>query len=409
METLPFELLREIVSYFDDCISLYNLLRASPAISRQFNHNGLQLTRIVFSKDNMCDQIRETICLIAMLDSHLFAYPSMDTFVANFIHLTVKDVCPPRPGHPRPTSPPNDLPDNTPIQTIRRILSLHVQIVHLIVACLEYYLEKFNTLQPENISDPETQYSRDLKKDPPWTQRFKSFKVPVSDYGPPVWEEQQRVSRALWRIQLFYDLCTAASQSRLGWSAEDIIRLQHMREHELFVKWSHHYEAEEIQTVIEYLDYTRTANLFVSHDPGGSKSDISSSGSRSSQRLPFLRHPVKQMWTTSRRPDPEPVTQTYKIDSGTLGLRQWQLLSTTRFSPLRTIKFDFYRQLGVAFWCKERIQAIGSSPVNRKGTGIRPLNSSLWQFAWRSILDRREVEEVEQRLQKEWEERNPKD
>ncbi|KAJ5819213.1 hypothetical protein N7474_004804 [Penicillium riverlandense] len=89
METLPFELLCDIVSRLDDCTSLYNLLRASPAISRLFDHDGLQLTRAVFSKDTMCDQIRESISLVAMLDSSTFPYPNLDAFIAGFIHVTV--------------------------------------------------------------------------------------------------------------------------------------------------------------------------------------------------------------------------------------------------------------------------------------------------------------------------------
>lgn len=232
METLPFELLHDIVSRLDDCTSLYNLLRASPAISRVFDHDGLQLTRAIFSKDNKCDQIRESISLVAILDSSSFAYPSLDAFITGFIHVTVKDIRPQRPGDPRPTSAPlpHDLPDNTPIPTTRRVLSICAQIAYLTVACLEHYLEKFNALRLDNMVDPEARYSRDLKKIPPWTQRFKSFKPPINNYGPPVWEEEERVSRALWRIQLFYDLRTAAGQSRLSWPAEDLSRFQSMKE-----------------------------------------------------------------------------------------------------------------------------------------------------------------------------------
>lgn len=379
MEALPFENLYDIISRIDDSTTLYNLLLASPAVSRVFDHDGLQLTRAVFSKDTMCDQIRESISLVAMLDSSTFPYPSLDAFIAGFIHVTVEDVCPQRPGDPRPTGPPlpNDLPDNTPIPTIRRVLSIYAQIVHLTVACLDRYLEKFNALRPENIVDPETRYLKDLKKTPPWTQRFESFKVPVSDYGPPVWEEEQRVSRSLWRIQLFYDLRTAAGQSRLGWPAEDVARLQIMKERDLFVKWSLRYEAEEIYTVTEYLDHARAANLVVFHDPSGSSGGCN----RGPRRLPFLRHPVERRWPTPRRPYPEPVTQMYKIDSGTFGLRQWQLLSEMPFSPLRTVKFDSYRRLGLALWCQERVQAIGLSPLSRKGPGTS-INLTLWQFAW---------------------------
>ncbi|KAL4864036.1 hypothetical protein BDV12DRAFT_201538 [Aspergillus spectabilis] len=105
METLPYELLRDIVSRLDDCASLYNLLRASPAISRLFDHDGLQLTRALFSKDNMCDQIRESIHFMAMLDSSSsFLHPSLNAFITDFIHVTVKDVLP-QPGNPPPTGP----------------------------------------------------------------------------------------------------------------------------------------------------------------------------------------------------------------------------------------------------------------------------------------------------------------
>lgn len=406
METLPFELLCDIVSRLDDCTSLYNLLRASPAISRLFDHEGLQLARTVFSKDTVCDQIRESISLLAMLDSSTFPYPSLDAFIAGFVHITVKDVCPQRPGDPRPTGVPlpNDLPDITPIPTIRRVLSIYAQIVHLTVGCLDHYLEKFNALQPENIVDPETRYSINPNKTPPWTQRFESFKVPVSDYGPPVWEEEQRVSRALWRIKLIYDLRTAAGQSRIGWPAEDVARLQSMKEREIFGKWSVHYEAEEIYTVTEYLDHARAVNLVVFHDPSSSRRGCI----RSPQRLPILRHTVERRWPTPRRPYPEPVTQTYKIDSGTFGLRQWRMLSETPSSPLRTVKFDSYRRLGVALWCRQRVQAIGLMPLNHKGP-MTSINLTLWKFAWRSILDPREVAKVEKRLQNEWEERERKD
>ncbi|KAJ5899148.1 hypothetical protein N7495_003892 [Penicillium taxi] len=402
METLPFEIQYKILSFIDDCTSLYNLLRASPAISRLFDHEGLQLTRTVFSKENTCDQIRESIHLIAMLESSSFAYSSLAVLTYGFIHITVKDTLPLRIGETRPTPLPKDLPDKTPIPTIRRILSIYAQINHLTIACLEHYLEKFNALQPENLVDPEARY---YEKSLPWTQRFESFKVPVHNYGPPLWEEEQRVSRALWRIQLFYELCTAG-QSRLGWPAEDVARLKSMNESDLYIKWHLCYETKEIQTVIEYINWARAADLVISHDPSSSNSGGYNRGIR---RLPFLRHPVEQRWPTPRRPDPEPITQTYEIDSGTFGLRQWQILTKINSSPLRTVKFDSYRRLGVALWCKKRFQAMGLVPMNREERHPQ-VNLSSWQFAWRSILDPCEVREVERRLQKEWEEeREPKD
>ncbi|KAH8803396.1 hypothetical protein F5884DRAFT_506855 [Xylogone sp. PMI_703] len=397
METLPYEVLHQIVSSLDG-ISLYNLLRASPAVSRLFDHDGLQLIRAIFSKDNMCDQIRESISLIAMLGSCSFEYPSIDAFITDFIHATVRHIRARRIDEPPPPALlPTDLPDSTPILTIRRILSLYVQITYLTVSCLEHYLEKFNALQPDNIVNPTARYSIHYEKILPWAQRFESFKACFEDYGPPIWEEEQRVFRAFWRVQLFYDLRSASRRSWFGWPVEDVIQLQNMKERDLFVNWNE-YEAEEIQTVIEYINYARAANLLVPHDSRGS-----------SQRLPLLRHPVERKWPTPQRPDPHPGLQCYEIDSRALGLHQWELLSNTRASPIRTVKFDSYRRLGVAFWCRKRIQASGLAPLDRSSLGRAAINLSLWLFAWRSILDPHEVEEVEQRLQKEWEERELKD
>ncbi|KAJ5461213.1 uncharacterized protein N7458_002765 [Penicillium daleae] len=402
MEVLPFEILLDILSRIDDPTSLYNLLLASPAASRVFDHDGLQLTRALFTKDNTCDQSWETISLMAMIDSCTLPYPNLDAFVAGFIHDTIRQLRLPRIGEPLSTSRPlpHGLPDNAPVSTIRRVLSIHAQISHLTVACLEHYLEIFNALRPENAADPEVRYSTHPKSTQPWRQRFEGVKAPVSNYGSPTWEEEQRVSRALWRIQSFYDLCTAASQSRLGWPAEDVVRLQGMKARDLFVKWDLQYEAEEIQTVTEYLDYTRATKLVIPYD------SYDSSSASKPRRLPWLRHPVEQWWPTRRRPDPHPITQLYEIDYATFGLRQIQLLAEWRASPLRTVKFDSYRRLGFALWCHKRVQAIGLAPLNLNLPG--GINLSLWHFAWRSILDPREVEEVETRLQKEWEERELK-
>ncbi|KAL5045988.1 hypothetical protein BDW71DRAFT_197987 [Aspergillus fruticulosus] len=323
METLPNELLRDIVSYVDDCISLYNLLRASPAISRLFNHDGLQLTRAVFFKDNMCGN-----------QSTSWPY------------------------NPAPTDPSlsKGLPDSTAIRTIRRVLSRH--------------LEGFNALRPESIVDPEAGIQGTV---------IGPFKVPVQDYGPPVWEEEQRVSRAFWRIQLFYDLRTADGRFELGWSDDDMWRLQSTKERDLYVKWHLRYEPEEIQTVTEYLDQAQAADLVVSRDDCGGGGP-----NRDPRRLLFLLYQVKRSWPTRQKPDPQPEIDRYKIGSATFGLRQCGLLAELPFSPLRTVKFDSYRQLGPG----ERYQR-------------NAINLTLCQFAWRSILDPREVEEVENRSQTE--------
>lgn len=42
---------------------------------------------------------------------------------------------------------------------------------------------------------------------------------------PPSWIEEQRVTRAFWRIQIFHDPQKAAAASLLNWPEEDIEEL----------------------------------------------------------------------------------------------------------------------------------------------------------------------------------------
>ncbi|PTU21633.1 hypothetical protein P175DRAFT_0492274 [Aspergillus ochraceoroseus IBT 24754] len=393
-DDLPYELFLEIVSYIEDCSSLYSLLRASPALSRVFNHNGLEITRSVFSKDNMCDQILESIHIIAVLQSSSpWPFPTLHEFISRFIRVTVRDPEAPY----TPLLPPapvlsTDLPDTTPTQTIRRILSVYAQISYLTSACIQLCLQRFQAIQPENIVNPEARYhaTSGPRKDKiaPWKQTFESVQVPFHDFGPPTWDEEQRVSRALWRIQLFYDLRTAAAQSRLGWSSQDLKHLQSMHERDLYVGGRSRYEPMEIDTVIDYLNHVRGAG-----SPRGDSSKASPP-----LRLPFLSHPVKRKWPIPKRPPPGSSHFKFSVDIPAFGLKEYKVLAGLHFSPLRTVRFDFYRRLGIAFWCQKRIQEAGLCPTY---PGARSINVSSWLFAWRSILDPGDIETVEQRL--EWE------
>jgi hypothetical protein len=76
----------------------------------------------------------------------------------------------------------------------------------------------------------------------------------------------QRVERAFWRVQFFYDLKMAASQSLLSWSTADLESLQNMEPKDLYDD-TRYPEFEEINTIVDYIQHLRareTSDLQVS-------------------------------------------------------------------------------------------------------------------------------------------------
>ena len=83
-------------------------------------------------------------------------------------------------------------------------------------------LHKCHTMNVSHMANPDTEYSSPN----PHMQRYQP-----QDSGPPTWAEEQRVYRALWRLQLFFDLQQAAAldlqqstsaMSNLNWPQRDL-------------------------------------------------------------------------------------------------------------------------------------------------------------------------------------------
>jgi len=58
----------------------------------------------------------------------------------------------------------------------------------------------------------------------PWQDKLPNeiFHFPVRDIGPPSWVERQRVQRAFWRIQVFFDIRHALDGKRVVWDSSDV-------------------------------------------------------------------------------------------------------------------------------------------------------------------------------------------
>jgi hypothetical protein len=115
---------------------------------------------------------------------------------------------------------PESLPKDIPSVVLRSILVTAHRISLLTPNCLSYYLDQLQTIKPEVPVDGNFSYGGGRRRNATRKQP-ESRRLLVEKLEPPAWIEEQRVERAIWRVQFFYDLKMAASQSLLSWSTAD--------------------------------------------------------------------------------------------------------------------------------------------------------------------------------------------
>ena len=105
-----------------------------------------------------------------------------------------------------------DLPQSTWITTRRRlslrsILATTRQSTQASLDCLATRLTSFRSLTPEHRIDRKFEFARPnetpSKHDIPTCEsKSQVKKVELQDVGAPAWAEEQRATRAFWRLQL---------------------------------------------------------------------------------------------------------------------------------------------------------------------------------------------------------------
>lgn len=211
LESLPYELLLQVLTNIPDLGALDSFLRASPAAYRLFNNDkyAVEIFESILAAGCLCDHTQTLIRQIALLRSGARPFPSGYTEytaipvppgVASFRRQVVEESL----RHSSRQTPskvgfvPQSLSADTSSATLRSILVTARQIRALSFDCLEFYLDGLKRFLREQGQ------LKPLKK------------------KPPTWTEQQRCSRTIWRLQLVFDLKQAANNGSLGWSRKEI-------------------------------------------------------------------------------------------------------------------------------------------------------------------------------------------
>lgn len=365
-ESLAPEILISIIKQLPDLVSLDSLLRASPLSFRLFNNYGTEITDAILSSGYTHMHICEMIRVTALIRTSKLPMNNLSDFLDKTTYAAMRE----RIHHLR-----EQLEANTPPAVLRGILASNRHITNLSLEFIKIHLERFRALKPRRLIDA-TKYRTllpvicRLPKDRPMEE------YPVRDVGLHSWNEEQRVVRIFWRIQIVYDMKKAGANRMLDWSEEEITYLDKMTLVSFYnvapvtrVREPHP-EYYTMASVQRYLcESYNIANL----------SDISS--------LLWIvpPHPPIEV----KRVGPPPIPDALLPNSKSRGYISLINASTgTCFyfhqTPLRRgVSFLMFEKWGFAFWGKSRLKGYGFLPEVLQERRVEPA----YICRWLSVLD----------------------
>lgn len=248
-------------------------------------------------------------------------------------------------------------------------LSLAHSIHVLAHTCIDHYIQKSMALKPLSLVHMDyTLMSRPDDVQEAY-ERAESRPCEPQRTGPPSWIEEQRVIRALWRIQLLLELRVAREEKRLPWSEDDLAMLTSMNASEFYriPEW----EREQLLTVEEYIQQlgedAETHHIF--QLPG---IDLENS-SLGSCAQPCLQTTKENPWQQTPR-HLDRATNSYKF--------QIAMAFALKYTPLPGMPFQPYRKFGFAIWDEKRMADLGFAAPD----GRTILHRTEYYFTWYHAL-----------------------
>jgi hypothetical protein len=341
---LPSPILLQIIKLIPDLPTFRNLQQASQTITSLFNECAAEITEAIITR-SLSEQVQGLIRAIAVVRSKSVASQSLDEFINSYLGREKAcqmntTVCL-RKLHPTTENRPSSCKScgMTPIvhrlsssistTVAQGIVQSAYQIDQLLRSCLQTMISHCMALEPSHLANPTYTYKNlpGYGRHPQPTPLGTRYMLQNS--GPPSWIEQQRVERALWRVQLYLDLRDAAEHKELQWSTRDIERLQSMNlesfwHSETFGKGPY----EQMRSVVHFWQES---------DSAAPLKDF----------FWKARHQLAQVETQFKFETPVPqYGKSFELDEEAPGQVFMSGIFVKEGSPMRGADLTFYRQLG---------------------------------------------------------------
>ncbi|KAF1991063.1 hypothetical protein K402DRAFT_389265 [Aulographum hederae CBS 113979] len=360
---LPPELLLIIFEEMPDFYSLHALSSVSRQISAVFDDHAANVTNHILSKDF------QPISQLQRFAVDIYANPMQWLSLREATLFFDRGALLPYPRLGKTHAP-----------AIRRMLATAYNIERLSHACLRMLLDRTNSIEPWTLVDHHKHVGfvdeASLPRAP--------YKIVKG--GPPTWLEFQRVRRALWSLQLIFDLRIAGY--RTGWPDGDVFGVQ-----EVGFRNSQYWESDERISVEQVLVQLAVGSVNVSghvhliHDKGLSAHPVQAAAKTVPDGpLPF---PIPAFESKSLE-DENYDNQVRCLQIAAYGFRFYNSIASRWLrSPLVNTPFDYFRFLGFSIWGWDRLSLLGlakTSPNGQRPTEPKRLDNGQILFRWRSIV-----------------------
>ena len=232
--SLPAPLPLMIVEEIEALPTLHNLLEASPTIDAVLQHDYAKIIEAIL--DRYPTKLQELLHLILKIRGDDGIAKKIQTsssidfyhFLEGFLHDSS-----------------NFSKTSTTFEAVKSLLSTAFNIQQLTRHILHVHISRINCIKPSYQVDPN--YTYRLCKGPPACREYEPAR-----YTSNSWVEEQRVSRALWRLQLYMDL-VSMREGRTSNKIDDVTPLlRNEGPHRIWSKLAK-WELEEIDCVHESL------------------------------------------------------------------------------------------------------------------------------------------------------------
>lgn len=376
-ESLPAEVILQILPHLPDLESLNSIIRASPSAWRIFDTYAAEIAEQVLDAKYTHQYTRIAIRSISYVRQDCFPINTVSDFQRRISRaVTLHDGYRDNTSWVKPCEDPfapRTFPPQSSSSAIRSILATGRRIRALTHECLDFYLARFRPLQPLVPVQPDF-YPRiqtcavGLSAENPPKEPYDRH-----DIGAPNWIEEQYVYLAFWRIQCVRDLKAAMEGGTISnWDEEEAYSFCNM---DLFDLYDFREVEEEIRSRCELAEHGLVLSV-----------------------LHFLeQQPKDHHWVepSSRVvTDPGPGDDKLFRECWTSGPGIWEgiYLYFQRSLDEDHESFTAFRQLGFAIWSDKRLAGYGFSQSGNSGD--RVLFSYL--IAWISVLTPKELTHLEQ-------------
>lgn len=385
--TLPMPLPLMILESIEDLSTLSYLLQSSPVANVIFETYYCEIAEVVLS--NLAPQLQRLLRTLIFIRSNslsiagqLISPEALDSFLK--ARVLNDDTGAGRLSNARVS-----------LVAVRSFIKSANRVQEVTASFFEILLDRLNSIKPFYL--PDKSYDFDhcrafLSEEEYCANLPEGRRYAIMKCGPPSWIEEQRVRRALWRLQLYFDLIHVTRQG-LGVTSKVCDLLKDEGPHRVWNKLQDYWERDEMDCVYEHIrEFSDALATLSARSPHLYKLPATESRSVTVARpIPYYSY-VSFKWGQT----------TEHLDRSSAAISCFHRIRVWFDPQLPRSSFPSFRRLGFEIWDREKMARLGliTAPgflKQRDFHWVGPVSDASGgfehYFRWKSVIGRESAKE----------------